>query len=124
MISPEERLDLAKRELGKAQVAAIEPVDWLDVALYSFYALENAVAAAADNLGVSWKRSHASKVEASELLRDRFSFPDVADLLQDLNELRKSESYGEIRPPHGRTAEDIVTEVEDYVQYVESRLNS
>lgn len=122
MSDPRQGLELAKKELRKAQVAAIEPVDWLDVAIYSFYALENAVTAAADLEGVSWKRRHDSKVEASVLLRDRVGLPDVADLLRELNALRKSESYGEIRPPHGRTAEEIVTEVENYIQEVDSRL--
>ena len=122
VLSPRDRIELAKRELGKAQVAAIDPIDWLDVAVFSFYALENAVVAAADLEGVPWKRSHDSKVEVSDVLRDRLGLPDVADLLRDLNELRKSESYGEIRPPLNRRAEDIVTEVEDYVLEVEARL--
>jgi len=122
MLSPRDRIELAKRELGKAQVAAIDPVDWLDIAVFSFYALENAVVAAADLEGVSWKRSHDSKVEISEVLRDRLGLPDVADLLRDLNELRKSESYGEVKPPQSRSAEDIVTEVEEYVLEVEARL--
>jgi len=86
------------------------------------YALENAVVAAADLEGVSWKRSHDSKVEISEVLRDRLGLPDVADLLRDLNELRKSESYGEVKPPQSGSAEDIVTEVEEYVLEVEARL--
>lgn len=56
------------------------------------------------------------------MLRDRLGLPDVADLLRDLNELRKSESYGEVKPPKSRSAEDIVTEVEEYVLEVEARL--
>ena len=104
MLSPRDRIELAKRELGKAQVAAIDPVDWLDIAVFSL------------------KRSHDSKVEISEVLRDRLGLPDVADLLRDLNELRKSESYGEVKPPQSRSAEDIVTEVEEYVLEVEARL--
>lgn len=122
MSSPQDRIELARRELGKAQVAAIDPVDWLDLALYSFYALENAVVAAGDHEGIAWRRTHESKVEASSELHQRFGLPDVADLLRDLNELRKSESYGEIRPPVSRSAEDIVSEVEEYVGEVERRL--
>ena len=48
----------------------------------------------------------------------------MTDLLRDLNELRKSESYGEVHPPQTRSAEDIVTEVEDYVGEVERRLSA
>ena len=122
MSSPRDRIELAKRELGKAQVAAIDPVDWLDVALYSFYALENAVAAGGDLEGISWKRTHDSKIEVAQELHQRLGLPDVSDLLRDLNELRKSESYGEIRPPVSRSAEDIVGEVEEYVGELERRL--
>ncbi len=121
MIGPRDRIELAKRELGKAQVAAIDPVDWLDVAVYSFYALENAVVAAADLEGLIWKPRHDSKIEVSELLRERLQLPDVAGLLRELNELRKSESYGEIRPPETRSAEEIVALVEGYILAVEER---
>lgn len=116
------RLQLAKNELAKAQVGAFEPVDWLEVALFAFYALENAVCAAADFHGVSWKRDHPSKVAAAEALHRSHDLPDVQQLLIDLNELRKSESYGEVRPPVDRTAEDVVADVEAYLVAVETHM--
>jgi len=123
VLDPRDRLALAKRELEKAQVAAIDPVDWLDLALYSFFALENAVVAAGELEGIPWKRTHESKIEVAEILHERSGLPDVAELLRELNELRKSESYGEMRPPERRSAEDIVGEVENYVDEIEQRLS-
>ena len=52
VLDPRDRLGLARRELEKAQIAAIDPVDWLDLALYSFFALENVVVAAGELEGI------------------------------------------------------------------------
>ena len=80
------------------------------------------MAAGGDLEGISWKRTHDSKIEAAQELHQRLGLPDVSVLLRDLNELRKSESYGEIRPPVSRSADEIVGEVEEYVGEVERRL--
>lgn len=40
MTSAAESLELAERHLEKVLAAAIEPTDWLDLALYGFYCLE------------------------------------------------------------------------------------
>lgn len=37
-----DKLELAREQLARVQVAALDPVDWSDLALYVFYALENA----------------------------------------------------------------------------------
>jgi hypothetical protein len=116
------KLGLAKEQLAKVQVAAWDPVDWMDLSLYAFYTLENAVVAAADQVGVSWKQTHPSKVDAATELHARYGLPDIADLLSDLNAIRKSSAYGESPRHHGRTAEDIADEVEEYVSEVESLL--
>ena len=100
-------------------MAWLDPVDWSDLSLYAFYALENAVMAAADQLGVTWERTHPSKVAAARALHQQNGLPDVAPLLQELNEIRKSESYGEVRPPSTFDAEDIAVAVEDYVEAVD-----
>jgi len=113
------KLDLAREQLVRVQSASIEPVDWLGLAIFAFYALENAVVAAADHLGLPWKPTHPSKVEASRLLSGNHGLPDVADLLVQLNELRKSEAYGELLAPTELDAEDIAIAVERYVAAVE-----
>lgn len=98
------------------QVAWLDPVDWSDLALYGFYALENAVAAAADTAGVVWKQTHPSKVSAAKHLHDQFGLPDVSDLLVELNDLRKATAYGETQPSHSHSPEDIAIEVEEFVE--------
>lgn len=120
LTTTDDKLDLARQQLAKVQVAAWDPVDWLDVSLYGFYALENAVAAAADHAGIHWKQTHPSKVDASVELTQGHGLPDIAELLRDLNAIRKSSAYGEYLAPHGRSAEEIASEVEGYIDAVAS----
>ncbi len=112
-------LILAKKQLEKVQVAWYEPTDWSDLSLYGFLALENAVAAAATHLGVGWKPTHPSKYEAAVRLHERYGLPDVATLLRQLNELRKSEGYGDVESPEDVDPEDIARAVEDYIDRIE-----
>jgi len=114
------KLALARQQLARVQVASTDPVDWSDLALYAFYALENAVAAAADHFGVSWQTTHPSKVAAARTLNTKHGLTDVAALLTTLNILRKSEAYGETPPPRSTTAEDIAREVEQFIESVAS----
>lgn len=114
-----DKLDLAREQLVRVQSACVEPVDWLELAIFAFYALENAVVAAADRFGVPWKPTHPSKVAVARLLAERNGLPDVADLLIERNELRKSEAYGEILAPTELDAEDIASTVEGYIAAVE-----
>jgi hypothetical protein len=55
-------------------------------------------------------RLHTSSIRAT--------LPDIAVLLTELNALRKSESYGEIRPSESLDPEDIAVEVEEYFEAV------
>ena len=91
-----DRLDLAQRQLARVQTAASEPVDWSDLSMYGLYALENAVIAAADHVAISWKRSHSNKAGVARLLHAKQGMPDVAELLRDLNEVRKKRSVRRI----------------------------
>lgn len=88
-MTPEERLDLARQQLARVQVARIEPTDWSDLAMYAFYALENAVVAAAEHLSIAWQRSHPKKADLAAQLHKDHELPDVSRLLRELNELRK-----------------------------------
>lgn len=112
------KLQLARQQLARVQVASHHPVDWSDLALYAFYALENAVAVAADHFAVKWQTTHPSKVAAAGELHTKYGLPDVSALLTTLNSLRKSEAYGETPPPGAITAEDVATEVEQFVDSV------
>lgn len=112
------KLRLARQQLARVQVASQDPVDWSDLALYGFYALENAVVAAADHLGVKWQTTHPSKVAAASELHSKHGLPDVSRLLTQLNTLRKSEAYGEVAPPPSMTATDVATQVENFIDSV------
>lgn len=98
----------------------MDPVDWSDLSLYAFYALENAVIVAADSLGIPWAKTHPSKVEVARTIHTDHGLPDIAPLLEELNSLRKSQAYGEEVPAHGWSAEDIAVAVEEYVDAVEA----
>jgi hypothetical protein len=113
-----QQLKLAREQLDRVQVAAFDPIDWSDVAMYGFYALENAVVVAADHSGIVWKRTHPSKVDVANKLHAKHHLPDVADLLVELNSLRKSEAYGEAPPSRRWSAEDVAVEVEGYIEAV------
>lgn len=112
------KLQLARQQLVRVQVASHDPVDWSDVALYAFYALENAVAAAADHFAVRWQTTHPSKVAAARELHLKHGLPDASALLTTLNTLRKSEAYGETPSPRSMTAEDVATETEQFIESV------
>jgi len=112
----EEKLALANKHLAKVQVAW-DPPDWLELSLFGFYALEAAVDAATIYYGLHVKRSHPARVEAARDLHDNFGLPDVADLLRDLNETRKSEAYGEVAAPD-LDAEEVASEIELYIAAV------
>jgi hypothetical protein len=112
-------LALARKHLAKVQAAWLEPADWADLAMYGLYALENAVVAVAEHVGVAWEKSHWNKVEVARKLHSQHGLPDIADLLTDLNDLRKSEAYGEPASHPEMSAEDIALVIETYVEKAE-----
>jgi hypothetical protein len=109
-------MELAKEQLARVQVAWLDPVDWSDLALYGFYAVENAVTACADHFGVPWTRTHPRKVAAARILAEQHGLPDVSALLEELNSLRKDEAYGEAPPDLDRDPEAIAVEIERFVE--------
>lgn len=95
MASAAEKLELARRHLRRVEVAW-DPPDWADLSLYGFYCLEAAVDAAAIHHSVESQAQHWSRVSAARVLTSNHALPDVADLLRDLNEARKSAAYGDV----------------------------
>lgn len=67
------------------------------------------------------KKNHPSRAKAAEELHEHHQLPDVAELLGDLNETRKSEAYGDVEAPE-LNAEDVVTAIQEYVSKVEKLL--
>ena len=116
MATVQEKLTLAEKHLAKVQMAW-DPPDWLELSLFGFYALEAAVDAASLHYGLQVKKNHPARVAAARELHEQFGLPDIADLLRDLNETRKSEAYGEVAAP-GLDAEDVANEVELYIAAV------
>lgn len=114
-----DKLELAREQLVRVQSACIEPVDWLELTIFAFYSLENAVVAADEHFGLPWRPTHPSKVEVARLLAEDNGLPVVAELLIELNELRKSEAYGEVLAPTQLDAEDIAAAVEAYIDAVD-----
>lgn len=114
-----ENLDLARRHLERVQAAMREsPPGWADLATYGFYCLEAAVVAAANHFNWSIKPSHPDKAQAAQRLSREKEFPDIYDLLLELNDARKSIAYGDLPFPPLK-AEDVVGEIEQYVSQVE-----
>lgn len=116
-ISAEDSLVLAKKHLDRVQ-SAWDPPEWLDLAAYGLYAIEAAVVAAGLRLNLEFKRSHWSKADVAEELAAKHGLPQVADLMKDLNEVRKSEAYGDVSAPPELDAQDVATRVELYVDAV------
>lgn len=113
---------MAQEQLAKVQVAWLDPTDWSDLTIYGMHAYENAVVAAAEALKISVKKTHWDKAEVADRLHKDHNLPDIADLLQELNELRKGFAYGELTIDPSMSAEDIAGAVEHYLDAVSDLL--
>ena len=121
MSAADDKLTLARRHLERVQVAWYDPTDWADLFIYGFYALEAAVDAACMHAGIDTARHHAARANAAAALASSHGLPDVSELLRDLNEGRKHQSYGDVDPPElsaGETAAAIETYVESVAALV------
>ena len=124
MASATDKLKLAKRHLERVQAACWEdPVDWADLSIYGFYALEAAVDAACLHYGTIIEKRHPARAAAAEKLAAERRLEDVADLLLDLNELRKSVSYGDVEGPE-LAAEETAGRIESYINAVAKLIES
>ncbi len=117
-MDPGERLELARGQLAKVQTSWFDPTDWSDLTIYGMHACENAAMAAADKVAIPWKKTHWHKVDVAIQLHKEHGLPDIADLLKELNELRKGFSYGELTVRPSMSAEYIAGQVEEYVESV------
>jgi hypothetical protein len=106
-----EKLALARRHLGRVLSAWDTPTDWDDLSLYGFYCLEAAVEAAAAHVGTRTSKKHWEKADVAEDLHKTHRLPDVGQLLNDLNDARKSAAYGDVPAPE-LNAEDVASEIE------------
>ncbi len=117
-LTVQDKLNLARRHLSKVQSAWMDPLDFEDLSIYGFYCLEAAVEAAARHVQIETKKQHWQKANAARDLHERYGLPDLADLLVDLNDTRKSVVYGDVVPSE-IDEEDVVIAIENYVEAVE-----
>jgi uncharacterized protein (UPF0332 family) len=116
-----ERLKTARHQWDRASVASWEPVEPAECVTNCFYALENAVIAAALAAGLTGTTRHWEKEElAAQLVRDGKLKTDVSDRLNELNSVRKDVQYGSPRESlREMDLEDLVAEVEDFLDEVD-----
>ena len=117
MTVADDKLTLARRHLERVQAAWDDPVDWADLSIYGFYALEAAVDAACLHVGSDTTKRHPARAKAAVALASSHGLPDVSELLRDLNQVRKHQSYGDGDAPE-LSAEETAVAVETYVDSV------
>lgn len=118
----EDSFNLALKHLERVAVSSYDPADWLDLSTFGFYCLEACIVAVALHLQRPRPGSHSRKVQEARHLTVEKGLPDVGDLLVDLNNMRKYETYGDADPPDGLDPEDVASEIEEYVEIVRSLL--
>ena len=113
-------IEVAERQLTRVQTASWDPddEDREDAVTWGFYAYENAVVAVAEKVNMPWKKNHWDKREiASEIFTKGYVSVDVADRLDELNELRKDVQYGEAGPDLvDYDLEDLASGLENFIE--------
>lgn len=118
----EDSFNLALKHLERVLAAWDDPTDWADLSNFGFYCLEACIVAAALRLERERPRSHHGKVKEAKYLTAEHEIPDVEALLVDLNNMRKHEMYGDIDPPADLDPQDVVSEIEEYVEKIRELL--
>jgi hypothetical protein len=118
-------LQRAEKQLRKEQDAWDGTDECLeDVLVWAFYALENAVIAAAKvlNLHRKKKRSHKTNIRlADKLLAQRAVASDISELLEKLNAARQRATYDDpTKAAAGLDLEDVLSQIEQYIEEVKA----
>ncbi len=115
---PRHFVKVAAEHLKRVQ-AAKDPPDWSDLGTYGLYCLEALVRAAALKAGETPIRTHWGKADQARNLHQRHGLPDIEDLLNALNVLRKATAYGDMEfDESDYDAEDVSTRIEEYFNKV------
>lgn len=112
------KLELADRHLGRVQEAALDPIDWAVLSTFGLHALEAAVDAAALFLDLDVQPKHWVRQDTAERLATDYGLPPVRDLLNDLNETRKAEAYGDVAAPPTLDADEVAIRIEAFLHSV------
>jgi hypothetical protein len=120
MAEARKHLAIATRQWDEASTAWWPPPDAAECVTKCFYALENAVVAAAIALEMPWKKQHPDKAKiAADLAKQSKVSADISDRLHELNDLRKDVSYDEPGPELAAVdLEDLLGDVESYLEEV------
>ncbi len=122
MASPTDKMELARRHLQRVQDAWEDPTDWADLSFYGLYALEAAVDAVLLFLDKEVRPAHWHRADAAKQLASEQGLDDVSELIRDLNEVRKSEAYGDVIAPELDAAE-VASTIEEYIDAVAARVD-
>jgi len=76
MATDSQKLEPAKRHLGKVLEAWTHPTDWDDLSLYGFCCLEAAVEAGALHFGLRTSKKHWEKADLAKDLHNEKGLPD------------------------------------------------
>ena len=115
---PKHFLGIAEQHFPRVQEAR-DQLDWTDLGTYGLYCLEALIRAAALKSGETPIRTHWGKADQAKNLHQKVGLPDVSDLLQDLNVMRKAMAYGDEEfDESDHDAEEIVRDIEDYLAKV------
>jgi uncharacterized protein (UPF0332 family) len=114
-------LDRAQKQWDSAATDSWEPAEPESCVSSVFYAYENVVVALAEAFGISWKKTHANKVDiAVQLAKDGKVSKDISQLLVRLNGLRKDISYGEPSNLLNEDLETLVSDLESMIDEVDA----
>jgi hypothetical protein len=115
---PNDFLGVAEEHLKRVQ-AAKHPPDWSDLGTYGLYCLEALVRAAALKAGETPIRTHYGKADQARNLSKKYGLPNIEDLLNALNILRKATAYGDLEYDESDyDAAAISTQIELYFDAV------
>lgn len=119
-MSPKDKPQLAREHLERALPAVVAD-DYTEAVTWLFAALEAAIAALADQHGVTIEPKHWKKADAAEELYAHQAVPvDFAPVLRTLNEARKKAVYEGEEPDLGdQSLEDLATDIELAVDLAE-----
>ena len=122
----QDALNRARKQCERVSDAAWPPEDYGAAVTWAFYAYENCVVAAAEALGIAWRKLHYNKVAiARQLYENGQVRRDIGDELERLNELRKDVQYGDPGLELLEVdLEDLVIELETFVEEIAALLVS
>ena len=121
IVSPKTKQQLAREHLDRA-LPAVASQDYTDAVTWLFVSLEAAIAALAEQHGVSIEPNHWRKSEAAEQLYAQGAITtNFAPALRTLNVARKEAVYDGEDPDFGeQSLEDLASEVESAVDLAEA----